>query len=228
LVLQYSQRVLQTKRSRLYRHIQQLTVGHPLNKPQNVLVKSNEHAHFETDKDMEKLLFNGLILVLPILLVRYTLLSFVSKEALKRAAFFPPTRGIEKTAYRVHLLALFSALVILLFSKIKLQGLPAYLGFGLLSAGLVLYIVSVIHFARPNDAGLNITGIYRFSRNPMYVAFFLYFLGCCLLTHSWYLLVALILFQISVHFLIIFEERWCKNRFGEPYTSYMKNVRRYI
>jgi protein-S-isoprenylcysteine O-methyltransferase Ste14 len=177
---------------------------------------------------MEKLLLNGLILVIPLLLARYTLLSFLSREALKRAAFFPPVRGIEKTAYRIHLLALLAALVILFFSEINLQNLPGYLGLGLLIAGLVLYIAALIHFARSNEAGMNTTGLYRISRNPMYVAFFLYFLGCCALTRSWYLLVALIFFQVSVHFLIISEERWCKNRFGKPYTAYMKKVRRYF
>jgi protein-S-isoprenylcysteine O-methyltransferase Ste14 len=46
------------------------------------------------------------------------------------------------------------------------------------------------------------------SRNPMYVAFFLWFLAGCLLTRSWRLLAILIIFQVSVHFMILAEERW--------------------
>jgi len=177
---------------------------------------------------MEKVLFNGLILVLPILLVRFALLSLLNKEAVKRAAFFPPTKGIEKVAYRINPVATLALLVIPLFSRIEINGLTGFTGLGLFFTGLVLYIISIIQFARPDNAGLCITGLYRISRNPMYVAFFLYFLGCCFLTSSRVLLVVLIIFQISVHFLILSEERWCTDQFGEKYTKYIEKVRRYI
>lgn len=69
---------------------------------------------------------------------------------------------------------------------------------------------------------------YRISRNPMYVACFIYFLGCVLLTQSLILLAILIVFQISAHWIIRSEERWCIKKFGEEYKSYMSEVRRYI
>jgi len=177
---------------------------------------------------MEKVLLNGLVLALPILLIRFGLLSVLNKEAVKRAAFFPPTRGIEKVAYCVNPLTTLSLLVVLLFSRIRIQGISGLVGVGLYSLGLILYIISIIQFSRPNNAGLCISGLYRISRNPMYIAFFLYFAGCCILSGSWLLLVVLIIFQISVHFLILSEERWCIEKFGETFTTYMKNVRRYI
>jgi len=177
---------------------------------------------------MEKVLLNGLILVLPILLIRFVLLSLLNKEAVKRAAFFPPTLGIEKVAYWINQLTTLSLLGVLLFSRIEINRLAGFIGLGLYSMGLILYIISIIQFARPDNTGLRMTGLYGISRNPMYVAFFLYFTGCCILTCSWLLLVVLIIFQISVHFLILSEERWCIGQFGETYTTYMKNVRRYI
>ncbi len=177
---------------------------------------------------MEKVLLNGLILVLPILIIRFALLSLLNKEAVKRAAFFPPTNGIEKVAYWIYQLTTLSMLVSLFFLRIKIQGLSGFIGLGVLSLGLILYIISIIQFARPNNVGISITGLYSISRNPMYVAYFIYFIGCCILTGSWLFLVVLSIFQISVHFLIISEERWCIEQFGESYTTYMKNVRRYI
>jgi len=62
----------------------------------------------------------------------------------------------------------------------------------------------------------------------MYVDFFLYFLACCILTVSRVLFIVLVIFQISVHFLIISEERWCRKQFGEAYNDYLEKVRRYI
>ena len=37
-----------------------------------------------------------------------------------------------------------------------------------------------------------------------------------------------IMFQISAHWIILSEERWCLDRFGEAYEEYMKKVRRYF
>lgn len=177
---------------------------------------------------MENLFLNGIILVLPIILIRFFLLAFLNKDAVKRAAFFPPTKGIEKIAYTVNIVTTALLLIVPFFLKIKLHGLSGFLGLSILILGLVFYIISIIQFARPNITGLTATGLYSISRNPMYVAFFLYFLGCCMLTRSWLLLIILIVFQISVHFLIISEERWCKDQFGETYSEYSGKVNRYF
>ncbi|WP_460648037.1 methyltransferase family protein [Lacrimispora xylanolytica] len=72
------------------------------------------------------------------------------------------------------------------------------------------------------------TGFYQISRNPMYVGYFIFFLGCCVLTRSWLLVASLMVFQVSGHWIIRSEERWCIEKFGQEYTSYMDKVRRYI
>lgn len=45
---------------------------------------------------MESTLATGLILISPILLVRFLLLSYLGKEALKRAAFFPRLKELKE------------------------------------------------------------------------------------------------------------------------------------
>jgi len=173
-------------------------------------------------------LLDGAILVAPILLTRFLLMSLLNREAVKRAAFFPPTLGFEKTAYYINVLTTFLLLIVPFFLKIKPNGIRGISGLILITGALILYAVSVIQFAKPDNHGLNLMGLYKISRNPMYVSFFLYFSGCCLVTSSLVLLIVLIVFQISVHFLIISEERWCIEKFGDPYLDYMKKVRRYI
>ncbi|WP_322201799.1 methyltransferase family protein [Acutalibacter intestini] len=71
-------------------------------------------------------------------------------------------------------------------------------------------------------------GIYRFSRNPMYVAYDLIFLGCATLAKSWLLLGLTACFILSGHWIIRAEERWCAARFGEEYQAYRKRVRKYF
>jgi len=171
---------------------------------------------------------NGFILVLPILIIRYGVTALLGREALRRTAFFPPAHGVEKIAHWVYQLSFLALLALLIFTKASWGTPPAYAGLGLYIAGTFLYLLSILHFGQPDCEGLNTGGLYRVSRNPQYTAFFLYFLGIALLTGSWLALLVLMIFQVSVHFLILSEERWCIERFGAAYTDYMRRVRRYL
>ncbi len=171
---------------------------------------------------------NALILVLPVILLRYGLLSLISSEALHRAGHFPTVEGKEKITFWVYQLTTILMFIFLFFLEVKLKSLTNYIGLVVYIVGLILYTISFFNYAKPIENSLNMNGLYQFSRNPMYVAFFLSFLSCSLLINSWLFLILLIIFQISVHFLIRSEERWCNKEFGEVYRNYMKNVRRYI
>lgn len=177
---------------------------------------------------IDSTVITGLLIVIPILLTRYLRTSLLNKEAVRRAAFFPPTQGPEKPAYIVNIFTTLLLLVLPFFLRINLHGLMGIAGFGISLVSLVLYGISIIHFARPDAGGVNRTGLYAISRNPMYVAFFLYLLGGCMMTRSWLLLAVLAVFQVSVHFMILAEERWCSETFGEHYSDYQRQVRRYL
>ena len=62
----------------------------------------------------------------------------------------------------------------------------------------------------------------------MYVAYFVFFLGCALLVQSVPLLLFLAAFQLSAHWIILAEERWCLEKFGPEYRLYCARVRRYL
>jgi len=171
---------------------------------------------------------NGFILILPIIFIRYGIVSFFGKQASKRTTFFPPRKGKEKLAYWIYEITTLLMIIVLFFNEAILNNAISFIGLAICFIGMILYAISIVHFAKPNKNGLNITGIYKISRNPMYIAFFLYFLGASILIHSWILFFILVIFQISVHYLIISEERWCIEQFGEEYIYYMKKVRRYI
>ena len=158
----------------------------------------------------------GVLLFLPFLLVRFGLLAAKNRQALPRAAHFAPMQGREKIAYAVYQLATLGILLALC------GGLVLYL------LGLVLCAVSVLHFAAPDQDGLNTQGIYRLSRNPMYLGYFVCFLGMALLTRSWVLLALVLVFQGSAHWIILAEEWWCQETFGEAYRQYRGRVRRYL
>lgn len=170
----------------------------------------------------------AVLLVVPLLLIRFSLLSILNKESLKRAAFFAPLIGKEKVAYWFYQVS--NLLLIFCLCFLKITDAPYWFIMGSVTYGLgiILCVAAVMNFAKPAENGINLNGLYRFSRNPMYVAYFIYFLGCVIITKSFILLTILLVFQISTHFIILSEERWCIKKFGEEYISYMKKVRRYI
>lgn len=170
----------------------------------------------------------GFFLIIPFILIRYVLLSIFNKEGLKRAALFAPLIGKEKTAYYFYQISSVLIFIYLFFLKITADSYLFYIGLSIYGLGILLCFVSILNFAKPANNGINIKGLYRVSRNPMYVAYFIYFLGCVLLTQSLLLLAILMVFQISAHWIILSEERWCINKFGEEYQNYMYKVRRYI
>lgn len=171
---------------------------------------------------------NGFLLLIPFILIRFGLLSILNKEGPKRAAFFAPLIGREKTAYWFYQISNILIFIYLFFLKIMTDSYWFYAGLVTYGLGVLLCIASVSNFAKPAENGINLKGLYRISRNPMYVAYFIYFLGCVLLTQSLLLLAILMVFQISAHWIITSEERWCIKKFGEEYKDYMKKVRRYI
>lgn len=167
-------------------------------------------------------------LLVPVLLIRYGVLGFLDKTALKRAAFFPPMAGKEKPAYLIYQIATILIFIYPFFLRVGTDGPLVIIGLTVYGLGIIVYTVSIFHFAKPDQNGINQNGLYRISRNPMYIGYFLYFLGCVLLTRSIVLLAALIIFQVSAHWIILSEERWCTKEFGETYLNYMNKVRRYL
>ncbi|TGA98444.1 isoprenylcysteine carboxylmethyltransferase family protein [Sporolactobacillus shoreae] len=171
---------------------------------------------------------NAILLAIPIILIRFGLLYTLNKEALKRAAFFPPLTGGEKIAYWFYQLANILIFLYLFFLKIRVDSPWFSAGMIIYSLGIIFCIVSISNFAKPEKNGINLKGLYQVSRNPMYIGYFIYFLGCVLLTHSLILLTLLVIFQVSAHWIVLSEERWCVQEFGEEYINYMNKVRRYL
>ena len=172
---------------------------------------------------------SGFWLLLLFLIVRFGLLFIIKREAIQRAGYFAPVQKSEKAAYYIYQSSNIILLICLIVSSVKIDfSLQFYLGLFLFTIGILLCIISVVCFAFPNDEGLNINGIYKFSRNPMYVAYFVCYLGMSLLTQSLIMLIVVLIFQISAHWIIVSEERWCLEKFGKNYEDYIKEVRRYI
>ena len=73
------------------------------------------------------------------------------------------------------------------------------------------------------------TGIYRWTRNPVYLAFFLVYGGIGLVVRSpWILMLALPLAIIMRYGVVAREEAYLERRFGDAYRDYKARVRRWL
>lgn len=73
------------------------------------------------------------------------------------------------------------------------------------------------------------TGPYRFSRNPIYLAFFVLHLGLAIWVNSLWLVATLIPTVAIIAVVVVpREERYLTGRFGAAYLQYKASVRRWL
>jgi protein-S-isoprenylcysteine O-methyltransferase Ste14 len=73
------------------------------------------------------------------------------------------------------------------------------------------------------------TGPFRFSRNPIYLSFFVLQLGLALWISSLWMVATLIPAAAVVSRVVVQkEERYLESRFGQQYSSYRDSVRRWL
>jgi protein-S-isoprenylcysteine O-methyltransferase Ste14 len=111
------------------------------------------------------------------------------------------------------------------------------LGASLIVVAIVLFAHSVAKFraagtpvpARKPTTVIVRTGLYRFSRNPIYLAFSLFQLGIAIWINSLWLLVTLVGAVGLIHYVVIpREEQYLERRFGAQYSDYKISVRRWL
>jgi protein-S-isoprenylcysteine O-methyltransferase Ste14 len=116
------------------------------------------------------------------------------------------------------------------------RGFATPLGSVLVVAAVMLFFLSVRKFwavgtpvpgNRPTTAIVR-AGPYRFSRNPIYVAFSLLQLGIAAWVNSLWLIATLIVAIALMTVVILREERYLERKFGTEYLDYKARVRRWL
>lgn len=105
--------------------------------------------------------------------------------------------------------------------------------------GILVALLGVLAFRRANttvdprypdkSATLVSSGIYRYSRNPMYLGFLLVLLGVACYLSNLLAFILLPLFVLYMNkFQIVPEERWMQQKFAAQFTRYQAKVRRWL
>lgn len=113
-----------------------------------------------------------------------------------------------------------------------------YMGLFIFTAGLIIMLTCIAGFAVKGRGTLSpadptqklvISGLYRFSRNPMYLGVLLLLAGETLFFQSVYLLIYSLIVATSFNLFVIFrEEPRLQKDFGDAYKEYCRKVRRWL
>lgn len=120
-------------------------------------------------------------------------------------------------------------------SFIKMPELLRWISLGLWFFGFFLLFIGRLELGNsfrigsPKEStGLRVDGIYRFSRNPMYVGVYATVIASVLYTSN-PVVFLLGIFVIAVHHKIVLaEEEHMRRVFGKDYMDYCSRVRRYL
>ena len=136
---------------------------------------------------------------------------------------------------------LITTIIFIFLSYLKF--IPSYnikeLSTSIIMLGIILIIVSIYMWCKAVIKDnidkyiiknkLLTTGIYSYTRNPIYSAFTILSLGLILISNNYYLLILPILYYLFLTVLMILtEEKWLKEVFGSEYEEYKKKVNRII
>jgi protein-S-isoprenylcysteine O-methyltransferase Ste14 len=139
----------------------------------------------------------------------------------------------------VYLISILSGTVIHLVVPLPLLPvtLAMPLGVPLVAVAIALFSYSVAKFRAagtpvPGQKPTTVivrTGPYRFSRNPIYLAFSLFQLGIAIWVNSVWLVATLVGAVALIHSIVIRrEERYLERKFGAQYLDYKASVRRWL
>ena len=78
------------------------------------------------------------------------------------------------------------------------------------------------------STSLKMNGLFRFSRNPMYLGVYSTITASILYTLNPVIVVIGIFIIVVHHKIVLAEEKYLQNRFGKEYEDYCKSVRRYL
>jgi protein-S-isoprenylcysteine O-methyltransferase Ste14 len=85
-----------------------------------------------------------------------------------------------------------------------------------------------VGFDKETPGKLVTSGVFAFSRNPIYVSIDLWFIGIALINGTVFFLIFALVAAVALHWQMLREEKFCAELYGEPYQSYRAQTARYF
>jgi len=139
----------------------------------------------------------------------------------------------------VFILFILLALGIHDYQAIEVSNMPIliYMGSFFIPLGFTILLIASIAFKRAKtnikpwkpSTQIISSGLYAYSRNPIYLAFCVVTIGIGLIVNSLWVTLSFIPSIVVIFFIAIKkEEIYLENKFGQDYLAYKEKVRRWI
>jgi len=171
---------------------------------------------------------NGWILICLLYLTYGIVLLVFPKDAVVRLYDKSGRNKRQKILIYIGSLFAFVYFVLIIFTPLKIGSNVFIPGIILFVLGLVGFVIALFNFKNAPFDQLVTGGLYRISRHPQQLMFFISFLGICVTIGSWLALLLQMISSVFLHTRILAEEKACLERYGDSYRDYMKRVPRYI
>ena len=148
---------------------------------------------------------------------------------LKRMPESPPLeRRKDRIISQILVLAMFFSFFYSIFVPIEWETIWFYFGLLFYVIGILLIALAMLDFATtPIDMPVT-KGVYRYSRNPMFIGYFLIYAGIAVACVSWVYILLTILFILIMFYLSPIEEAATLAHYGKSYEEYIKRTSKWI
>jgi protein-S-isoprenylcysteine O-methyltransferase Ste14 len=122
----------------------------------------------------------------------------------------------------------FGLFIFSIFLPLKLGTAWFYTGLALCVIGVIIWTVAIVNIVKVPLGEPWESGLYRYSRHPMFIAESLILIGTGIASASWiFLLFAVVSIALSAT-LVLAEERSCREKFGDSYRAYINRTPRWL
>lgn len=165
-------------------------------------------------------------------IIAYNLMPYIlsnEKENLKKIGH--ADFKLEKSQKRLGnyiTIVFFIPIIYSIFLPMKLNTIWFYIGLIVYLFGIILATDAMYYFLKTPSDILITNGIYRYSRNPIYLGIILIFIGTAIASFSFVYLILTILFAFFINRLVLIEEKYCLIKYKNEFEKYMKKTSRWI
>ena len=150
------------------------------------------------------------------------------KALYKKASASPPYNKTEKIINNLGTVIFIILFIYSIFLPLPLGTPLLYVGIALFIVGLIIFEIAGIPWATTTINEPITTGLYRYSRHPIYIGVFVQYIGIGIASASG-LFLLLIVVQIALSVPgVAAEERFCCEKYGDTYQKYMNRTPRWL
>ena len=191
------------------------------------MLKERKDDYKKVDIFSKVHIFNAWILAIPVWLTGL-IIAYTNPKGRKRAADMSWYRPIDKFVSFTGMFLMITFMILSVFIQLDLSSYWFFIGLPFVLFGFYMHIAAKLSYGNAESDDAVTRGVYRFSRNPMYVSISLILLGTVIASRSIILAILWFVTAVFTHLLIVGEERYCVKTYGESYRDYMKRVPRYL